>query len=141
MSDVASEMIRVIRAERDRRIKALSAVDPDYANDQWRDVDEPFISELCLLVLVALRHHLERRLIRLAARVTDDQHPMGRAELAKRVAAQRKAGWKDIIKKLSLTAFPEFTSGSLKTLQLLANDYKHDPGQDPSDELLNRLKI
>ena len=50
----------------------LANEDPDYAYDQWLFTDEPFVNELCLVLLVVIRHQLERELLGLLARVIVD---------------------------------------------------------------------
>ena len=55
---VAREVLRVFRTERRRRLAAL----PDHADaadDQVVPLDEPFVNELCLMLLVAVRHQVE----------------------------------------------------------------------------------
>lgn len=67
---VAKHVIDVIRAERDSRLARLVAEEPELANALWHVYDEPFINELCLMLLVAIRHQVERELVLLTARVT-----------------------------------------------------------------------
>jgi hypothetical protein len=141
---VVKDLIAVLRTERDRRITSLEDEHADYAADRWLFTDEPFLNELGLVLLVAIRHQLERELIRLAARVTDDRHEMSGDEYCQRVEDERERlrsdGWKFLIAKLRLRAFPEWNT-SLKTLQLLANDYKHNSSHGPSKELLEHLGL
>jgi hypothetical protein len=141
---VVKDLIAVIRTERDRRITTLKDEHPDYAVDRWLFTDEPFLNELGLVLLVAIRHQLERELIRLAARVTDDRHEMSGDEYRQRIEDERERlrteGWKSLIAKLRLQAFPEWNT-SLKTLQLLANDYKHNPSHGPGEDLLKQLGL
>lgn len=143
-SAVVKDMIAVIRAERDRRIGSLAGEHPDYAPDRWLFTDEPFLNELGLVLLVAIRHQLERELICLAARVTGDGHELGGEEYRHLVEDERDRlradGWTSLIAKLRLTAFPEWDT-SLKTLQLLANDYKHNPSHGPGEDLLKHLGL
>ncbi|HLE57757.1 MAG TPA: hypothetical protein VJB15_11795 [Rhodothermia bacterium] len=141
---VVKDLIAVIRTERDRRIPTLEDEHPDYAADRWLFTDEPFLNELGLVLLVAIRHQLEGELIRLAARVTDDRHEMSGDEYRQRIEDERERlrtdGWKFLIAKLRLQAFPEWNT-SLKTLQLLANDYKHNPSHGPGEDLLKHLGL
>lgn len=145
-ASVAREMIALIRAERDRRLKALRNDDSDYADEQWMFTDEPFINELCLLVLVAIRHFAERELVRLGARVAGDGQPLGSKEYWHRVAKERELlrrrdGWVNLAAKLKLTSFSDWTTW-LETLRLLANNYKHSAGYgEPEDALLNHLGL
>lgn len=67
---VARDVIGVIRAEMKRRSPrglndSHEAIEAAY--DQWVFSDEPFLNELCLLLLTALRHQVERELIKIAA--------------------------------------------------------------------------
>ncbi len=86
---IARDIVEVIRAEREKRIDRLADEDPDYAHDQWLFADEPFINDMCLMVLVALRHQVERRLVSLAARAGSEQ-AMTREEYWRKVGEQRK---------------------------------------------------
>jgi hypothetical protein len=63
---ILKEVIAVIRAEQQRRASLLTDEDPNFAYDHWLFKDEPFVNELCLMLLVTLRHHVERELVRLA---------------------------------------------------------------------------
>jgi hypothetical protein len=114
---VVKDLIAVIRTERDRRITTLEDEHPDYPADRWLFTDEPFLNELGLVLLVAIRHQLERELIRLAARVTDDRHEMSGDEYRQRIEDERERlrtdGWKFLIARLRLQAFPEWTSREL----------------------------
>lgn len=60
-------MIAIIRNEQERRASQLENEDPQYAYDQWLFTDEPFINDLCLMMLVTIRHQVEKELVSLAA--------------------------------------------------------------------------
>ena len=60
---VLKDMVATVRAERRRRKQPLTGEDDDSPHDRWLFVDEPFVNELCLVLLVALRHELERELV------------------------------------------------------------------------------
>lgn len=139
-----SDMIAVVKAERERRAALLDTVDPEYAYDYWVFTVEPFINELCLVLLVAIRHEVERELLSLVARTSNDGKPISRRAYLDRLQDERGQlmahGWKSLIKRLNLTSFPEWAS-SMKTLQLLANCYKHDPIRGPDEALLVHLKL
>src|SRR5579871_3296324 len=64
---VLREIISIIRTEEGRRASTLPE-GQDAALDRWLFDDEPFVSNLCLMFLVALRHQLERELLDLLAR-------------------------------------------------------------------------
>jgi hypothetical protein len=57
---IVKDMIGFIRAERDRRLALLAKVDSEVAYDLWSEVDEPFVNDLCLMLLVSIRHTVER---------------------------------------------------------------------------------
>ena len=139
-TSVVKDMIGVIRAEQQRR-RAARLADEDW--ERAYEEDRPFVNELCLLLLVAVRHQVERELIRLAACVTDDGKEINPKQYQQNVQRERKLFREDrnkIIEKLKLNSFPEWES-SMKTLQLLANCYKHDPSQVPNKDLLEHLKL
>jgi hypothetical protein len=142
-TSVAKEMIRVIRAERESRLARLPTEDPDFAYDEWLSTDEPFINDLCLTLLVALWHQVERELVHLAARVTSDGRELSLEQYWQRINKERqqldKHGWeKTITVKLKLNNIDEW-SRSMTTLRLLANSYKHHPSTKPKDLLLQHL--
>ncbi len=137
-------MIGVIRSESKRRSALLRDEDPDFAYDQWLFTDEPFVNELCLVLVVAIRHQVERELIRLAARVTRDGKDIDGKEYQQNVQKERERlrkadGWKNLSVTLSLTSSPEWES-SIETLRLLANSYKHEPWEKPEAALLAHVK-
>jgi len=145
--DIAREMIGVIGTERQRRSDQLKDYeDPDAAHDRWLFTDEPFINDMCLMVLVALHHQVERELVFLAASararvgpaITRKQYQENVASLRKQVRG--KSGYEDLVATLSLNAFKEWNA-SMKTLQLLANCLKHEPTQKPDKQLLGHLSL
>jgi hypothetical protein len=69
---ILKDIIAVIRAEQQRRESLLTDEEPNFAYDQWLFTDAPFVAELCLMLLVTLRHQVERELARLAARAVGD---------------------------------------------------------------------
>lgn len=101
---------------------------------------------MCLVLLVAIRHLLERELVRLGARVSADGKSIPGREYWRLVAAERdelrsRGGWKHLAAKLNLTSFAAW-SGPLETLRLLANTYKHEPGYaTPGEGLLKHLGL
>lgn len=121
---------------------------PDHvwAYDEWQFHHEPFINDLCLMLLVTIRHQVERNLVKLAARVTGHGNPLDREEYVKRVTEERMAlkttdkGWKSLVSKLKLKSLPEWAS-SMETLRLVANNYKHAPSERPDVDLLRHLHL
>jgi hypothetical protein len=144
-NSIAKEVISVIRTERQRRADRLKEEDPDVAYDQWLFTDEPFINEMCLMVLVALRHQVERQLVFIAARADTGRASMSVKEYQQNVTNERerlkqRSGWRALEAKLNLGSFSEW-GRSLKTLHLLANCFKHEPWQEPDEGLLKHLGL
>src|SRR5712691_11701981 len=138
----AKDVIQVIRKERKRRLRRLPD-DPDAADYVWRYTDEPFVNDLCLMLLVAIHHQVERELVGLAARMTGDGQPLSLAEYQRQVQIERDQWrtWKTrrkTITKLKLESRAEWTS--METLRLLANSNKHAVRR-PHDDLLGHLKL
>jgi hypothetical protein len=141
--ETAKAMIDVISTERQRRSDRLRGRDPEFVGDQWLFTDEPFASDMCLMVLVAVWHQVERELVWLAACATKDGKSIGREQYEKNIHRERKLYLRDrgrIIEKLALDEFPEWKS-SMEALRLLANCFKHDPTQRPSTNLLKHLSL
>jgi len=137
-------MIGVIRKERKRRMALLSD-DPDVADYVWLSTDEPFINDLCLMLLVAVHHQVEREIVRLAARAIGDEEPLSQNQYEQRLEIERGhwGKWKTrrtVIAKLNLASFPEWDT-SMETLRLLANSYKHAPSGKPFSDLLTHLNL
>ena len=118
-SKIAKEMIGVIKAEKRRRSDQLEDEDPDAAYDQWLFTDEPFINEMCLMVLVALHHQVERELVFLAARanvgptITRQRYQQNVKDQREQV---RREGRKKLTATLKLSSFPEWDN-SIETLR------------------------
>jgi len=141
---IIKAMIATVRGERQRRQQPLSGEDDDSARDRWMWFDEPFVNELCLVLLVALWHELERGLVRFAARSRDDGREIGGKRYKQNVREaqvdlRKGGGWKRLAETLKIKSCPGYTK--LEALQFLANSYKHDPWKDPSRELLQLLKL
>jgi hypothetical protein len=141
---IARGMIGVIKNERQSRLDRLKNEDQDFAYDQWSSSDEPFINDMCLMVLIALRHQVERELVLIAARA-DVGRSITRKQYHENVANQRKKlggekGWLKLDEKLRLSSFAEW-KGSMESLRLLANCLKHESSQQPDEKLLKHLKL
>jgi len=137
-------VIAVITDEQERRALLLSDEDPNLVDDQWLFRDLPFVNELCLMLLVALRHQVERELVGLAARASDDGKQITGQQYWARVRdvreqLRRRDGWKDMNAKLSLESCGGYES--MEALRLLANSWKHDPSMGPDQKLLRLLKL
>lgn len=139
----AKGYLSVIKAEERRRATLLRDEDPDFAYDQWLFTDAPFISELCLVFLVSLRHHVERRLLHFAACAADAGQPIKRADYEERVEEllylRADKRWKEIEKRLDVAHCAHYAT--VEALRLLANAYKHDPKKQPNKELLTHLGL
>jgi hypothetical protein len=140
----ATEVIGVIRAERQRRLDRLQGEDPDVFYDQWLFTDEPFVNEMCLMVLVALRHGVERKLVSFAA-CANAGTTISNSQYRQNLAKQQKlfggrGGWAHLVATLGLRPSPE-CERSMETLRLLANCYKHQAGQTPTEQLLAHLSL
>jgi hypothetical protein len=145
-TDFARELIGVIKAEHGRRLASLAREHPEIAYDVWVGNHEPFINELCLVLLLAVWHESERVLIHMAACVTDDGRDLGEDEYRERVmelhrkmAQKRERAWERINRLLKLEEASEWRH--MRTLQLLANSYKHNLSTKPSNMLLAHLGL
>jgi hypothetical protein len=141
---IARATLNVIRKERKRRLASLPD-DAPVADGQWLSVDEPFVNELCLMFLVAIRHQVERELLILAARATDDGKTLDYGQYQERLNDERvslkgRDGWKKLAARLRLDSVPKWNS-SMEILRLLANCYKHAPSQGPEKSLLLKLGL
>lgn len=137
------QMIAVVRKEEERRL-LLTGENLDAEYDRWLDTDEPFVNELYLIVLVALRHQVERELVGLAARASNEAREISRKEYEKELLdlKTRKGkgwNWDTIEARLSFKSWKEYSSWQL--LKRLADSYNHDPSREPDSELLNSLEL
>jgi hypothetical protein len=144
--DVWREMISVIRVEQKKRGALSPDEDVDSASDRWLFKDQPFINELCLMLLVALWHQLEREVVSLAARSTDDGQEINYQQYEQNVEKERKTlgnnprgWWKTISARFRIKSCEGHKS--IDTLRLLANSYKHDPAMKPQKKLLEALNL
>jgi hypothetical protein len=141
-SRLAKSIIEVIRQEKNRRASLLKGENPDFADDQWLFRDLPFIAELCLMLLVALRHQVERELIGFAACAADGGNEISPQQYHKRVDELRRGGqwdWKNIEPRLKLKSC--IGEEQIEALRLLANCYKHDTSKEPDEKLLKLLGL
>lgn len=140
-SDILREMIDIVRKEENRRASLLTNDNPDFAYDQWSFTHEPFVNELCLLLLVGLRHQVERALLSLAARAADDGKDIADQTYNQRVTELKGESntWKLIESRLGLESCKEWKI--MQLLRHLSNSYKHDFSGAPSNDLLKSLKL
>lgn len=150
---IFKDIIAVFRAEQQRRGKLrreaqLIVEYTSFEYDQWLFIDAPFVNELCLMLLVTLRHQVDREEIKLAALAAHDGKDISPEEYHEEVQKLK------IEKKGKKTKYWNFTTirarlklesctgdASMKTLRALANLYKHEPSMEPNKELLELLKL
>ena len=150
---VAKATLEVIRTEQ-ARLQSRLPDDPGAAYDQYLYFDKPFINDLCLMLLVAIHHQVERELVLLAAKVVrDDELTLSADEYRRRVKEERRlfanrGSREQLTGKLRLPTFHEWNT-SLESLRLLVNIYKHAPfggpegrsTQDERDNLRKHLNL
>lgn len=147
-TQILQEMINVIRMEQDRRSSILKDQDPNIAYDQWLFTDEPFLNELCLMVLVTLRHQIERQMVALSARADKSGKEISGEQYQEKVKQLQKTNkkgktigwdWPKIWKRLNKQIYQKYRP--IEALRLLSNSYKHDPSMEPDEELLSFLSL
>jgi hypothetical protein len=133
----------VIRAEEQRRSELLDRVDPNVGYDQWLFADAPFIGELCLVFLVALRHHVERQLLHFAARAADQGQPISRGQYEARVDELENMKPSKLRSTIEarLAVSGRLHYRAVEALRLLANAYKHNARKEPPSGLLAHLGL
>jgi hypothetical protein len=145
---ILKEMIDVIRAEQQRRASLLTDEDPNFAYDHWLFKDEPFVNELCLMLMVTLNHQVERELVGLAARADEGGKEISGQQYQVKVKQLRKTNrkgknigwdWKAISKRLKPKSCEKYKF--IEALRLLSNSYKHDPSMEPDEKLLKKLNL
>jgi len=141
---IFKDLIAVIRTEQERRTSLRNPQDPDFAYDRWLFTDEPFLNELCLMVLLTLRHQVERELVGLAARAAGGGKEISRQQYQTEVEQLRKKNrkvwnWEEINKRLEPKSCKNYDF--FEALRHLANSYKHNPSMEPEGELLTLLKL
>ena len=139
---LAKNIVKLIRGEQQRRASLLEDMHPEVAYDHWLFTDLPFVAELCLMLLVTMRHQVERELISFAARAADDGREIGPQQYQERVKELRQSGgkgWKTIYARLKLKSCEG--ERQIEALRLLANSYKHDPSKTPDEDLLRLLNL
>ncbi len=136
------DVIAVIRAEQERRASLLDGVDPDFALDHWHFIDQPFLNQLCLMLLVTLRHQVERELVGLAARAGHGSEEISVDQYRKNLNEFRnlnRQGWEQIEKTLELQSSKKYNL--IQSLRHLANVYKHEPSTKPDYRLIASLEL
>src|SRR5450755_3909628 len=97
----AKAFLNLIAAEEQRRRSLLPEDDGNgLAYDQWMFTDLPFLHDLCFLYLVAVRHHVERRLLFFAACATEHGKPITLREYWAEQDAVKTKGWREIKRRL-----------------------------------------
>ena len=138
----ARAVLSVIKEEDGRR-QELREKNREFAYDQWLFCDAPFVREFCLLVLVGVRHHIERRLLHFAARAADGGKPIKKKGYEQRLNHLRnlppRKCWEEINKRLDVQQRTHYLT--IEALRLLANAYKHNPTKSPDEKLLKHLGL
>lgn len=135
------EMFDVIKAE--QRLRNSQVTDEE-SLDRWKFTDEPFLNELCLMLLVSLRHQVERELVRFSGRADHDGKEISGNQYAKKVKEERERlrksnEWEKVAVKLKMKSCGRYEP--MKALRHLANSYKHDPWKEPEKKLLKLLHV
>jgi hypothetical protein len=142
---IFEEIIGLIKREKQRREWLLKGKDPDFAQDQWLFTDAPFVNELYLMLLITLRHQVERELVCLAARAVDDEPEISHITYLERLEQLRNEvrkpkNWdKKIEERLNLQSFREYLC--IEILRLLSNSYKHNQFMEPDIYLLAQISL
>lgn len=141
-TDLLKNMIAVVRSEEFRRAAMLEKVTSEYADDRWLFIDKPFVDELALVLMLALRRRIEAELVRLAARADRGVGEVDSSDYQREIYAlmsTRKclATVKD---RLGLESNISYKR-EMEALRLLANCYKHSPSMEPEKNLLRLLGL
>jgi hypothetical protein len=87
------------------------------------------------MILVTLRHELERELIKIAARIGDHEISGQKYQAnveEERAQLRKKDGWKRLGRKLKLHELNGHDGSKyVEALRVLANSYKHGPAMEP----------
>jgi hypothetical protein len=139
----ARNVLQVFRNDWDERLwRFEQSEDPD-ADGQLRFVDEPLVNEMCLILLVAVWHQVERELIDAAALLAFNGQEISFDQYRNQLRNKRWQFLKrreQFLAELGVESFPEWHS-SMTTLRLLANCYKHDPALEADGNLLGHLGL
>lgn len=163
---VFNDMVSIFKAERKKRARQLlDHADPQLAGEHWMFTDEPFISELCLMLLVGLNHEVERELLNYAAladrdgRQRDDQEDRKNVEQrlvwkeltgremddkeyrnnVEQLCKGHRLDWTEIRRRLKLE--DRIGNECMVVLRDIANSYKHNPLMEPGEKLLKALQL
>jgi hypothetical protein len=147
-NSLAFRLLDTIRREQRRHLRWVHKREKEgaeYAAEEYQFGDQPFLNGVCLVLLVTIWHEVERELVGFAARVAYDGQLILGDSYRDRVRLERELfrvgkTKHQVIEKLGLEAFPAW-SAEMKTLNLLANCYKHDPSGRPDAKILGHLKM
>lgn len=142
-TDLARAILETIRREQDLRTSLLDD-NSEIAYDHWNFKDAPFLAELCLILLVALYHQIERELLGLAARAADNGQEIEPDHYETRIKELRQGRgrglkWDVIKNRLKLGSCVGYDK--IESLRFLANCYKHEPTKQPDNQLLTLLGL
>src|SRR5271165_1270676 len=137
--NTAKSVLAIIREEALRRDDVER--DPTWAYEQGL-ADEAFVGEFCLIFLVALRHHLDRQLVNMAARANHGGAEITPEQFERdivRLNPNRRTDWSEVNRLLGIDE--QNRPSLIAALRLLANDYKHHPHTMPGNALIKHLNL
>lgn len=145
---MAQEVIRIIRVERNERLERLERLERAKTEEDdyyYQIIEEPFINELCLMLLVAIRHEIERELTIFIAKKTSERKGHTHYDFGEWVKEERKRldglvrekGWSAFYSELELETG---TRKWLEILRELSNSCKHD-AWGCSKRLIRKLNL
>jgi hypothetical protein len=138
-------MIKIIETDSNQAFDLLEKDIPEHASYIWQENYEAYYNEMCLAVLVAVRHQVERELVLIASRITDrdeidwEVYRKNVEKEEKVLRDKKQVAWKELANGLQLKTFPDWKS--MEVLRFLTNLYKHDAFATPKEELLRSLKM
>ncbi len=135
-ADVLKKMIGLVAAEEFRRENQLNQMPVDVAYDHWLFTDMPFVNEMCLWLMVALHHQVERELMSLAVRAVDDCKEISYEKYSQELRNLRKPRSGCLSKMRTRLSLRQCTGyRQMETLRLVANCCKHSTAMQPDKEL------
>lgn len=145
------DMIKVIKDDQKKRDKQRKRMDPDEGYDQWLFEDQPFLNRFCLMLLVSLRHEIERALTGIAVRTNESVEEISATKYMEKIwESQHKKNkkgqivpkifdYREMEKILNLKNCIKYKY--IEPLRLLSNIFKHGNPMEPDDALLESLKM
>lgn len=143
--DVVTDVRRQALEEHEELAHDEAPLSAEAADANWVLLDRPFINELCLMLMVWLRHELERELVKLVARKTSDGKDLTQDQYWQAVddwqedLRRDSSKWKTVTRELELSVFSEEMK-IMEALKRVSNLYKHSPWTTPDEDLLSHLQ-